>query len=77
MGQTRNELTASIAVIADNDGSHHTVEEYTRYTSHQPIAGAQEWRPGSREYFVDGEDCNKLDENTFQVVLTDQVLRRA
>ena len=69
------EQTARIPVV-DGDGQPAIVDEFTTFTSSEPVSGPQEWSRGSVGYECDGEHCNVLPDGTFRTLLTGRVLRR-
>lgn len=69
------EQTARIPVV-DADGQPAIVDEFTTFTSFEPVNGRQEWSPGSVGYECDGEHCNWLPDGTFRTLLSGRVLRR-
>lgn len=69
------EQTARIPVV-DADGQPAIVDEFTSYTSSQPVNGPQQWSRGSVGYECEGEHCNVLADGSFQTLLSGRVLRR-
>ena len=60
-----------------DDGKEITIFEYTTSVLHQALSGRSPRLKGSRRYALDdGASVNCIDENTFQVVQTDQILRK-
>ena len=59
------------------DGTTYTVIEIQRYSVFRPLSGAQQERPSSRRYQIStGEEVTPLDGETFQIVCTEQVIRK-
>jgi hypothetical protein len=60
-----------------DSGRQYTVVEYQNYRRFQPLNGPAQDVPGTKELFLsDGRDVNFIDENTFQIVLTDEIVRK-
>jgi hypothetical protein len=55
----------------------YTVIEYQNIMRFQPLNGPAQNVPGTKTLFLsDGRDVNFVDENTFQIVLTDEFVRK-
>ena len=58
-------------------GKRYTVVEYQNYRQYHPMSGPPQEVPTTKDmYLVDGRDVNAIDDNTFQIVITDEILRR-
>ena len=61
----------------DDDGKEYVVIEYQHYRMWRPLNGPPQETPTVREFLlVDGRDVNQVDDNTFQIVLTDKIIRK-
>lgn len=61
----------------DDNLNEYVVVEYQNYTRFTPISGPPEDIPTTKELFLsDGRAVNFIDENTFQIVATDQIIRK-
>lgn len=70
----REEVRRFGAVTAD--GTQYTVVEWQRYTGRQPLAGAKSRAAGSIYLtLASGESVNQLDDRTYQIVQTDEIIR--
>lgn len=59
-----------------DSGREYTVVEYQNYRRFQPVSGPAQNVPTTKEMFLsDGRDVNFIDDDTFQIVLTDEVIR--
>lgn len=60
-----------------DSGHEYIVIEYQNYRRWQPLSGPAQDVPTTKEMFLsDGRDVNFIDENTFQIVLTDEIVRK-
>lgn len=58
-------------------GREYTVIEYQNFTRHQTLNNPPQDIPGSKGCALsDGRDVNWIDENTFQIVQTDEFVRK-
>lgn len=74
--KTKIDKTDQIAVT-DESGNLHFLDEYTRFAAHQTLSGPPQWVRGSRSLMLGREHVNCVDDNTFEVVMTGQRLKRA
>lgn len=62
---------------ADDEGNRHTVQEWQKFTIIRPLSGNEEKVPGARSMRTrEGLRVNIIDEDTFQIVQTDAIIRR-
>lgn len=60
-----------------DSGYEYIVIEYQTFRRFQPLSGPAEDIPGAKECFLsDGRDVNFIDDSTFQIVLTDEFIRK-
>ena len=60
-----------------DSGRHYIVVEYQNFLRVHPVSGsAQDVRTTKECFLSDGRDVNYIDENTFQIVLTDELIRK-
>ena len=60
-----------------DDGAIYTVIEYQTFTETGLLSGSPSRSPGSRELtLTNGAHVNFLDDNTFQIANTEQVIRK-
>lgn len=64
-------------IAETDDGEKFTIIEYQNFTTHRPINGPSQTIPGlKRLTLLDGSHVNMIDEETFQIVQTDQIIRK-
>ena len=62
--------------VAD-DGTMYTVITYQHFTRSNLISGPQQWIPGTKHMaLLNGESVNYIDDETFQIVQTDEIIRK-
>jgi hypothetical protein len=60
-----------------DSGREYTVIEYQNFTRYQTLNDPPQDVPTTKEWFLsDSQDVNFIDENTFQIVLTDELVRK-
>ena len=60
-----------------DDGAIYTVIEYQNFTGTEILSGSPSRSPGSRELtLTNGAHVKFLDDNTFQIANTEQVIRK-
>lgn len=61
----------------DDEGREYVVIEYRHFSIREPLNGPRQEVPGVREYRLsDGSDVNWIDDNTFQILANDRIIRR-
>ena len=61
----------------DDNLSEYTVIEYQNFTTFRPISGPAQRVPTTKMLMLlDGRAVNWIDDNTFQIVETDQIIRK-
>jgi hypothetical protein len=64
-------------IAVDDDGDEYVIIEYTTFIEFRPISGPATWTKGTKELRLDtGQHVNWIDDDTFQIVSNDRVLRR-
>jgi hypothetical protein len=60
-----------------DSGRQYTVVEFQNFRRHRTLNNPPQDIPTTKECFLsDGRDVNWIDENTFQVVVTDEFVRK-
>lgn len=61
-----------------DDGTIYEVDEIQEYVSSRPLSGGASWIPGMiRLEMSDGSHVNHIDDDTFEIVATGEIVRRA
>lgn len=59
------------------DGSVHIVIERTAIVTFKPLSGPAQHAKGTKDYVTAlGEDLNQIDDDTYQFVFTNQIIKR-
>jgi hypothetical protein len=60
-----------------DSGREYIVIEHQNFTRFQPLNDPPQDVPGTKGWILsDGQDVNFIDENTFQIVMTDEFIRK-
>ena len=60
-----------------DSGREYTVVEYQNFRVFRPLNGPSQEVPTTKELFLsDGRDVNWIDDNKFQIVITDEIVRK-
>ena len=61
-----------------DDGTIYEVDEIQEYISSRPHSGGERWIPSlKRLELTDGSHVNHIDDDTFEIVSTGEIIRRA
>jgi hypothetical protein len=72
----RDEEVARFEAVA-NDGTTYTVVEYQSVTTFRPLSGSGGMVAATTSYTIlDGSAVDLIDEATFKIVATDEIIRR-
>ena len=70
------EILARSHPASRRDGSPVQVNEYWQMVDYSPRRNGTDWLPGPKRFALeDGDALRRVDEYTFQVVRTDEILR--
>jgi hypothetical protein len=73
----KREEKATSYLTENEDGVRFTVIEWVTVITSRPLSGPVSISKGARRWtLVDGSDVNYVDDNTFQVLKTDEILRK-
>jgi hypothetical protein len=75
--ETMRDQEATRYLTENEDGVQFTVVEWVKIITARPLSGPTSTAKGARRWtLLNGSAVNYVDENTFQVVETDEILRK-